>query len=495
MRTLFRIAGWSTTLAALAFSALTTANAADDWTISGMVLSPNGIISDGAIAISKQMITAVGPSASIPSSSSAIKVPGIILPGFIDLHDHLTWNVLPRWIPARKFNNRYEWQDTAEYDRALVAPHNIVLADAACETEIYAEIKALAGGATSVLGGLLADVKHPDNAKCVAGLARNLDTASGIPFNMPNPDPKDSVCPTDATIDRTVLDVVENDVFPLELMHGRMDFLLCELKAGTLRGMVVHLSEGAPTDSAAHREYTMLSKEILRQKDLKTGIESAIEREGLILIHGTALRDQDFKGMKESKVGLVWSPRSNDELYGSTVNLAAAHLADIDMAIAPDWSPSGSAGMLQEMGYAARHYGVKSDDLIKMATSTPAKMARISDYVGSLAPNKFADFVVVNVTVDPTKPTALDPVVKATPADIALVVVGGQPIFGDPALLTQLLPTGTAVDQMTVCGATKAIYLGQSEAGLRGWGIADIKKALNAALAKASSSLPDIECD
>lgn len=51
------------------------------------------------------------------------------------------------------------------------------------------------------------------------------------------------------------------------------------------------------------------------------------------------------------------------------------------------------------------------------------------------------------------------------------------------------------VDQITVCGAKKAIYLGQSEAGVRGWGIADIKKALNAALAKGSSSLPDIECD
>jgi len=27
--------------------------------------------------------------------------------------------------------------------------------------------------------------------------------------------------------------------------------------------MVVHLSEGATTDSAAHREYNMLSKEVL----------------------------------------------------------------------------------------------------------------------------------------------------------------------------------------------------------------------------------------
>jgi 5-methylthioadenosine/S-adenosylhomocysteine deaminase len=477
--------------AMLGISSLTTAHGADDWTIVGTVLAPGGLIPDGAISVSKEMITAVGSSATIRSSSSAIKVPGVILPGFIDLHDHLTWNVLPRWVPARKFNNRYEWQDTAEYDRALVAPHNIVLAEAACETEIYAEVKAIVGGATSVLGGLLKDTKHPDNAKCVAGLARNLDTASGPPFTAPTDQPTDKVCPTDSAIDHTLLDVVENEIFPMELMHGRMDFLLCELSTGTLRGMVVHLSEGATTDSAAHREYNMLSKEILLQKDGKT----PIEREGLVLIHGTALRDQDFLGMKNSKVGLIWSPRSNDELYGSTVNIASAHQAGINIAIAPDWSPSSSAGMLQEMSYAARHYGVNSGDLAAMATSMPAKMARISDYIGALAPNKLADFVVINVAVDPTKSNPLDPVVRATPADVALVVVGGQPLYGDPALLTQLLPTGTKIDQMIVCGAQKAIYLGQSEAGVRGWGIADIKKALSAALVKGSSSLPDIECN
>ncbi len=51
---------------------------------------------------------------------------------------------------------------------------------------------------------------------------------------------------------------------------------------------------------------------------------------------------------------------------------------------------------------------------------------------------------------------SLDPVVKATPADISLVVVGGQPLYGDPALLARLLPAGAKLDQMTVCGAQKA---------------------------------------
>jgi 5-methylthioadenosine/S-adenosylhomocysteine deaminase len=138
--------------------------------------------------------------------------------------------------------------------------------------------------------------------------------------------------------------------------------------------------------------------------------------------------------------------------------------ASVPIAIAPDWSPSGSAGMLQEIAYAARHHGIGSDALIAMATSVPAKMVRINNYVGSLEPKKFADFVVINVKVDPTSPKPLDPVVAATPADVALVVVGGQALYGDRPLLERVPPAKAAISDMTVCGAKKAVYLGQSAA-------------------------------
>jgi hypothetical protein len=84
---------------------------------------------------------------------------------------------------------------------------------------------------------------------------------------------------------------------------------------------------------------------------------------------------------------------------------------------------------------------------------------------------------------------SVDRVVKATPADLALVVVGGQPLYGDPALLAQLLPAGTRTDSITICGTEKRIFLGQSEAGERGWDISHITTALNVALAKANSKL------
>ncbi len=299
---------------------------ADDWTVAGAMLTPSGaIVSDAAIAVSGQKIAAAGASSTIPSAATAIKVPGIILPGFIDLHNHLTWNVLPRWLPGRTFANRYEWQDTAEYDRFLTTPHNLALNAAACESEIYAEVKALAGGATSVVGSLLPGT-HPENAKCVKGLARNLDVASGLPFTPPA---TTDACNKGAGSD-ILLDVVDYEVFPLEMPHARLDYLLCELGTGNLRSLIVHLSEGSTVDSGAHREFTMFSR-------------SSSMPPGLIFVHGTALRPEDFAKMRG--VGLVWSPRSNDELYGSTTNIAAAQQAKIAVSIAPDWSPSGSAAI------------------------------------------------------------------------------------------------------------------------------------------------------
>ena len=230
---------------------------AADWSVAGTILTPSGIITDSALSISNGVITAIGPITSLRNPSSAVRVQGIILPGFIDLHNHLTWNVLPRWVLSHKFNNRYEWQDTAEYDRVLVEPHNAVLNAAACESEIYAEIKALAGGATSVVGSLLPSKDHPDNAKCAAGLARNLDVASGLSFagiGIDDPCEKKAVTP------QPLLDVVDNEVFPLELTHPRFDFLLCELGTGTLRSLIIHLSEGA-TPTRAHTVNSLCSIE------------------------------------------------------------------------------------------------------------------------------------------------------------------------------------------------------------------------------------------
>jgi len=452
--------------------------AAMDFTIAGTVFTGSRVVIDGALTITGQTIGAVGPASAVPGAGSAIKPADVvILPGFIDLHNHLTWNVLPRWVPGRRFASRYEWQDSPEYDRLLVAPHNAVMDKngAPCESEIYAEIKALIGGATSSVGSIY-DKDHPEYADCAKGLVRNLDLASGLDFKKPNgTDPCKSPQP--------ISDVVFNDVFPLEETHNRLDYLLCELNQGSLRSLIIHLSEGAPTDFSAHREFTMLDR-------------AGLLKPGMVIVHGTALRDGDFGSMAKNGVGLVWSPRSNDELYGATTNVGAASLAHVPIAIAPDWSPSGSSGMVQEIGYIARRYrAISSEDLLKMGTSVAAQIARLDGSIGDLAKDKKADFVVIKAKRDPkARNPDLDPVTKASPADIILVVVGGEPLYGEPAIMTQLRP-GAKLDDLTVCGAPKKLYLGESFAPALNKSFDEIQNVLNAALVKAGSNLPNVECE
>ena len=77
-------------------------------------------------------------------------------------------------------------------------------------------------------------------------------------------------------------------------------------------------------------------------------------------------------------VSLIWSPRSNLELYGSTADVAAAKAAHVQMALSPDWSPTGSDGLLAELNYAAAWNDTQTPhpftdrELFAMATSTPA---------------------------------------------------------------------------------------------------------------------------
>jgi 5-methylthioadenosine/S-adenosylhomocysteine deaminase len=235
---------------------------------------------------------------------------------------------------------------------------------------------------------------------------------------------------------------------------------------------VIHLAEGAPTDSSAHREFNMVN-------------QAGLLMPGLVVVHGTALRPDDFAKMNGA--GLVWSPRSNDELYGATINVAAAVARNVPIAIAPDWSPSGSAGMLQEIGYAARRYGTffSADALIAMATATPAKLARVDSYIGSLAPGLMADLVVIRDNGGPSTQS----VMKASPADVMLVVVmATRPSYGS---CFRQAPSSTR--SLSAACRNPLISLGRSPPILesRSWTF----RTRSARHLGGSDPLPPIECD
>jgi len=287
------------------------------------------------------------------------------------------------------------------------------------------------------------------------GLARNLDWYSRLyekgvvnqehlayqvfPFEFPESDPGNKYQFADAARVRTAL------------------------ANKSLTSFLIHVAEGKPTDGAAGREFRMLKARGFLQP-------------GVVVIHGVALGEADLKEMKDHGVGLVWSLRSNVELYGATANVAAAKRLGVKMALAPDWSPTGSSGMLDELRYVGVWtYKTKPDEqlfsdseLVQMATNVAAELAGLKDSLGAIAPGFYADLLVVKpaATAYRASPAPPDPntaLLHTKAADVQLVIIGGVPTYGDPALMAQLLP-GKVLEKIAVCGVEKALYFGTDEA-------------------------------
>jgi cytosine/adenosine deaminase-related metal-dependent hydrolase len=183
---------------------------------------------------------------------------------------------------------------------------------------------------------------------------------------------------------------------------------------------------------------------------------------GVALIHGVALQPEDFTEMAAHDVGLIWSPRSNLELYGSTADVAAAKAAHVKIAVAPDWSPTGSDGLLAELNYAAAWNDTQQprpftdQELVAMATTVPAGLIGASDRLGALEPGHDADVLVLRPETDASKHDAYWTLTHATAAQITLVIVGGEPLYGDPDLLEKMGPARPS-ERLEVCGSSKTL--------------------------------------
>jgi 5-methylthioadenosine/S-adenosylhomocysteine deaminase len=394
----------------------------------GTVVAPQGVIENGSVYIAHGAIQELGEGIALPAGTPVIHTGGVIFPGLIDLHNHLTWNVFPRWNSGRPVGDRYDWQAMADYAATLSGPEaTLVNRGDGCDMERYAELKALLGGATSVVGSFSPTDADPHRNDCDRGLARNLDFASGLYSSNVNAEPLDY------------------EVFPFEIPFSRAQSIRDSLSSGKLKVLLIHVAEGK--DASAAREFSMLEA-------------TGFLRPGVSIIQGVALHPADFHEMAAKGVGLIWSPHGNFALYGTTTNVAAAKKAGVRMAIAPDWSPTGSDGMTEELHYAYKWNQMQKprvfapSELVEMATTQPAELAAVSDKIGSLTKGTFAD-VVVFPKMGESPWAAL---LNAAPGSIKLVVIGGKPLLGEPKLMKQLLP-GSKLETLHVCSYDKSLNL------------------------------------
>ena len=417
----------------------------------GTIITPTGVMKHGYVGIADGRIVSVSEKQPDIPGATFVNTDGIILPGFVDVHNHVIWNVLPRWTPSRTFSNQPEWNNDPEYAEVR-APVDHLAASHLCDMNTWGELRALAGGTTAIM----ATGRRP----CIHGLVRNLDFNSGFYGTT--------------ELDRErIFNAAPGDFPPASEPAGRAAFVAA---AGFFIGnpfyeaLVMHVAEG--TDAVAQEQFTFLqSQGLLNAKG--------------VLIHGVSLAANDFQAMAAAGTAFVWSPRSNIELYGRTANVGAALDAGVEIALAPDWAVTGSSNMLDELKVAARwnreQLGGRLTDrqLVDMATSAAARAVGVDDQVGAIVPGLRADLLVVSG--DPND--ALGAVIGAGAGDVQLVMIGGVPLYGARGLMAPFWANAD-LERVFLPGGAKV--LASPAAGVA---VSDVAARLTAALLAEGTSL------
>lgn len=197
---------------------------------------------------------------------------------------------------------------------------------------------------------------------------------------------------------------------------------------------VVHLAEGKPEDQFTAEEFPIAKW-------------MGYANRGLVIIHGLGLDDKALDLSKGKNIPFVWSPVSNLLLYNQTIDLKKFVEKGIQISLAPDWSPSGTKNMLDELKVAKKLFksqGVKITDrqLVDMAISNPAKAVNLDNDMGSLDVGKLANFFLLGK--NPLVPqgyfqNGFTRLINSSQRNIALVVGKGKPLYGRKRTLNKLV--------------------------------------------------------
>ena len=349
---------------------------------------------------------------------------GVISPGLINPHDHIGFaNNVPMGEGPERYEHRHDWRRGLEGHQELDYESG-----ASAQVVVGQELRFLMSGVTSIASG----------AGGRPGLIRNLDE-SGLLEGLPLP-------------------VVDSDTFPLDDNDGTKRTNDCNYGNNpatasfveTLNAYLPHIAEGI--DAAARNEFLC---QISGETDV-VGSQTGI-------IHGIALVPDDARVVADDLARLVWSPRSNMVLYGNTAPVTMLDLMGVSISLGTDWVISGSMNMLRELRCAdelndAYFNGYFSDaQLWRMVTTNAAFAVGGQHAIGMLKPGYVADIAVFRAgeRVDHQA------IVEGELADVALVLRGGQALYGDDALISSPALGGTSCEGLDVCGSQKRVCLAE----------------------------------
>lgn len=310
------------------------------------------------------------------SETLAVDLHGyLILPGLVNAHDHLEFNLFPR-LGRGPYPDFEHWaRDIYHPDRSPVREH---LAVPKPIRLWWGGIKNLLSGATSVChhNPYFSEVFEGDFPVRVV---KRYGWAHSIPLGQ--------------EITRAFKRTPRNAPF------------------------IIHLGEG--TDGRSRDEIFMLAR--LGALSSRTAI-----------VHGVGLNEAGHKLLRRRRAALVWCPTSNLFTLGATLESKRV-VESHRIALGSDSALTACGDLLDEVRSANNLLGSGTEKVYTMVTSSAADVLGLTEGEGTVRVGAHADLIAVKDTGAP--PAAA--LVSSSFRSIELAMVSGQPRLISPELASR----------------------------------------------------------
>lgn len=352
-----------------------------------------------------------------------------ILPGLINAHTHLAMNlfrgmaddlVLMDWLKNTIWPKESKWMSNGMvYDGALLAVAEMIRGGTLCFNDMYffagtaeAAIKA---GMRGFVGMTIMEIPN--------AWAKTIDESfeKAIEFNE---EYKNHPLITPI--------LSPHSTYTLSLKNlERVKRIADETK---LR-VNIHLQEAPAEVTESYERY--------QRRPLQRLNDIGLVSEQLIAVHMTQIDEDDFRILQEKKPNIVHCPESNMKLVSGACPVDKLLNLGINVALGTDGAASNNdLDMLGEMRTAAFLGKITANDpraiaaetALKMATLYGARALGMDHLIGSLEPNKRADFIVIDFNHIETQPLyhPISQIVYATPrTQVTDAWVNGNQILKD----------------------------------------------------------------
>ena len=330
----------------------------------------------GDIEIEGRRIRSIGKIPRRPNGPLTLDLSGhLILPGLINAHDHLEFNLYPRL-------GRGPYKNAGAWARDVYRPEDSPVRE---QLQIPKNTRLLWGGLKNLLSGVTTVCHH--NPREVSVFDRNFPVRVVKEFGWAHS-----------------LEFSPDLVQRFRATPPEWPFIL-------------HLGEGV--DRTAKRD-------IFRLDEL-----GALD-ERSVLVHAFALDAAGLRLAKEKRASIVWCPSSNLFLFGRTLSDRTL-LSGIPIALGSDSSLTAEGDLLDEIRVARKASGLSRSAIYRMVTTDAARILHLRNGAGALTPGSVADLIALPEAI--RSPCSV--LSRATRP--ALAIVGGRVKLISPALAPQSL--------------------------------------------------------